>query len=386
MALHTIEPWIPEEWDGPVLQKINQLSAVEALGRVEPMTTATKHVPRSGGMGMDVLGKGDSYSEDASTDDEVLLTARKLGYAISFAEEDLADTAGLVDVVNTKKLDWATSYAKYFDNATLGVNGAEAMGSGRPFTSVYKAARTTDSNVSYTADANYVLAGDNLGAVTFTDTGDVVTFSQPHGLVIGDRVVPGAVTTTTGITAGTTYYVLTVPSTTTVTLSATSGGATLALTTNGSAISMTKLGVTYSSLSRTLGLYETSDWFDPTRTIVIAAPSFLQYVRDVKDTQGRPIFQQGAGASADTLFGYTVRWSLGARVSTAATHAPTGNPLLIVGNQDLLIVGKRSGPETFAADATFGPGFNTDETKMKMRARRGFAVGHPAGLAVLEAS
>lgn len=386
MALHTIEPWIPEEWDGPVLQKINQLSAVEALGRVEPMTTATKHVPRSGGMGMDVLGKGDSYSEDASTDDEVLLTARKFGRAISLAEEDIADTAGLVDVLNTKRLDWATSYAKAFDNACLATNGAESVAADRPFTSVYRAVRTTDSNISYTADANYVLAGDNLGAVTFTDSGDVVTFNQPHGLAVNDRVVSGTVTTTTGITAGTTYYVLTVPSTTTVTLSATSGGATLALTTNGSAISMTKLGVTYSSLSRTLGLYESSDWFDPTRTGVIAAPTFLQAVRDVKDTQGRPIFQQGANGSADTLFGYPIRWSLGARVTTAASAAPTGNPLLIVGNRDLLIVGRRSGPESYVADAASGVGFLTDETKLKVRARRAFAVGHPAGLAVLEAS
>ena len=386
MALHTIEPWIPEAWEGPVVQKIMQDSVVEAIGRPEPMTTATKHVPRSGGMGLDVLGKGDTYSEDSSTDDEILLTARKLGRAISLAEEDLADTASLANVIDVKRLDWATSYAKGFDNGTLAVVGAESMAADRPFTSVYQAVRTTDSNISYTADANYVLAGDNLGAVTFTDSGDVVTFNQPHGLAVNDRVVSGTVTTTTGITAGTTYYVLTVPSTTTVTLSATSGGATLALTTNGSAISMTKLGVTYSSLSRTLGLYESSDWFDPTRTGVIAAPTFLQAVRDVKDTQGRPIFQQGANGSADTLFGYPIRWSLGARVTTAASAAPTGNPLLIVGNRDLLIVGRRSGPESYVADAASGVGFLTDETKLKVRARRAFAVGHPAGLAVLEAS
>ena len=63
MALHTIEPWIPEAWEGPVVQKIMQDSVVEAIGRPEPMTTATKHVPRSGGMGLDVLGKGDMKAQ-----------------------------------------------------------------------------------------------------------------------------------------------------------------------------------------------------------------------------------------------------------------------------------------------------------------------------------
>jgi len=386
VALHTIDPWIPEEWGGPVVQKIQQLSAVEALARVEPMTTLTRHVPRSGGIGMDILGRGDAYTEDATTDDEVLLTARKFGRAISLAEEDLADTAGLINVLETKRVDWATSYAKAFDNACLATSGAESVAADRPFTSVYQAVRTTDSGLGYTADTNYVLAGDNLGAVTFTDTGDVVTFNQPHGLAVNDRVVPGTITSTTGITAGTTYYVLTVPSTTTVTLSATSGGSTLALTTNGSAISMTKLGVTYSSLSRAVGLYEQSDWFDPTMSVVIAAPSFKQYVRDVKDTQQRPIFQEGVGGQADLLFGYPVRWSLGARKSTAASAAPSGNPLLIIGNRDLLIMGRRSGPESFVADGATGVGFATDETKLKVRARRAFAIGSPFGFSVLEAA
>lgn len=384
MALHTFDPWLPEDWSGPVIQKIQQLSAVEALARREPMTTQSKHVPRSGGMGMDILARGDAYTEDSNTDDEVLLTAQKFGRAISLAEEDLADAASLVNVLDVKRLDWATAYAKAFDNACLATNAAQSVAADRPFTSVYRAVRTTDSGLGYTADTNYVVAGDNLGAVTFTDAGDVVTFAQPHGLAVNDRVVPGTITSTTGITAGTTYYVLTVPSTTTVTLSATQGGSTLALTTNGSSVSMTKLGVTYASLSRVVGLYEQGDWFDPAMTAVIAAPSFKQYVRDVRDTQQRPIFQEGIGGQADLLFGYPVRWSLGARVSSAASSAPTGNPLLVIGNRDLLIVGDRSGPESFVADGSTGVGFATDETKLKVRARRGFAVGHPAGFSVLE--
>lgn len=74
--------------------------------------------------------------------------------------------------------------------------------------------------------------------VTFTDAGDIVTIPN-HGLAIGDTVKFGTITGTTGITAGTTYYVKTVPTVDTVTLSATEGGATLALTTNGTSVSAT---------------------------------------------------------------------------------------------------------------------------------------------------
>jgi hypothetical protein len=385
VALHTIEPWIPEEWTGDVVARVMANSAVERIARVEPMTNQTKHVPRSGGMGLDILGKGDSYTEDSSTDDEVLLTARKLGRALSLAEEDIADTAGLINVVDQKKMDWARAYAIGFDNASLACNGAESVAADRPYTSVYQAVRTTDSGLSYTADASYVSGGDDLGAVTFTDSGDIVTFNQVHGLRVGDRVKVGAVTSTTGITAGTTYYVLTVPSTTTVTLSATSGGATLALTTNGSSVSCTKLAVTYASLSRAVGIHEQSEWFDPNEARIIAAPYFKQACRDMVDLNGRPVLVDGGSNQGESLFGYPVEWSMGARVSTAATPAPSGNPLLVVVNRNLLIVGRRSGPESYIAGPDNGAGWSTDETKLKIRARRGFALGHPAGATVYEA-
>jgi hypothetical protein len=384
MAMHTFSPWIPEEWDGPVIQKVLQMSAVEALGRPEPMTTATRHVPRSGGMGMDILANGDQYTEDSTSDDAVLLVARKFGRAISLAEEDLADSQNLVNILDVKRVDWATSFAKTFDNACLATVGAQSVASDRPFTSVYQAVRTTDSNISYTADTNYVLAGQNLGAVTITASGAVLTFNQPHGLFVNDQLVLQGIATTTGISNGTTYYVVSVPSSTTVALSATLGGSTLSLTGNGTATSASKASTTYGNLSSVVGIYEQSDWFDPGATVVIAAPKFKQRLRDIKDNYGRPIFIETTDSTPDTLFGYPVHWSLGARVSTSATPAPTGNPLLVIANKNLLIVGRRSGPESYVADAATGVGFSTDETKLKVRARRGFALGHTAGAAVLE--
>lgn len=74
--------------------------------------------------------------------------------------------------------------------------------------------------------------------VTFTDAGDIVTVPS-HGASVGDLIEFGAITSTTGVAASTEYYVKTVPSANTMTISATDGGATLALTTNGSAASAT---------------------------------------------------------------------------------------------------------------------------------------------------
>jgi len=99
--------------------------------------------------------------------------------------------------------------------------GAAATAGSKYYAAAYDGFITTDA------------APVSLGTVAFTDTGDIVTVSAAHGLIVGDPVIVGTVTTTTGITAGTVYYVLTVPSTTTVTLSTTVGGSTLALTTNG---------------------------------------------------------------------------------------------------------------------------------------------------------
>lgn len=74
--------------------------------------------------------------------------------------------------------------------------------------------------------------------VAFTDAGDLVTIPK-HQLNVGDAVVFGTITTTTGIVVGTKYFVKSVVDANTVTLSATLGGAILVLTTNGTAASVT---------------------------------------------------------------------------------------------------------------------------------------------------
>lgn len=90
-------------------------------------------------------------------------------------------------------------------------------------------------------------------SVTFTDTGDLVTTPSAHGLSVGDEVKVASVTTTTGITANTVYYVLTVPTSTTLTLSATNGGSTLALTTNGTGGALTEVAETQGAVASVSG-------------------------------------------------------------------------------------------------------------------------------------
>lgn len=69
-------------------------------------------------------------------------------------------------------------------------------------------------------------------SVTFTDTGDTVTFAG-HGIPNSTRVSFATITTTTGIATYTMYYVINA-TTDTFQLSATDGGSVLPLTTNGS--------------------------------------------------------------------------------------------------------------------------------------------------------
>ena len=164
------EDWIPEEWDSNVIQRVQQMSAVERHGRHYPMATDTRHVPRSAGIEVSGVAKGDNYTPDESLNDEVLLVARKFGRAVKIAEEDLVDSN--VNILDQKRIDWATSYGKFFDNATLGVTAAVANGTTVPFVSVYAALRQSNVDTDYTADDNYTAT--TSAGVTYDDLSEVL--------------------------------------------------------------------------------------------------------------------------------------------------------------------------------------------------------------------
>ena len=311
MARATFESWLPEEKDGTVMTRIQQSSAVESLARKLPMNSQTKEFPRSGGMDVAEVAKGAAYGEDTSANDSLVLTAKKFGKAIRIAEEDIDDS--IANILDVKKGDWASSYAKFIDNACLGTSAA--IGAGVPFTSVYRAVTTADASTGYTANANHIS-------------------SSAAGVV------------------------------------------------------------TYAQLSSVIGAVELGQSFEESDVAIIAHPAFKAVLRGVLDSQNRPIFVENARLSeGSTLLGYPIRWSQGARVTATATSAPpvgvgvkgtAGNALLIAASKQSLMLGVRSGPESVVIDGKDGASALTDETILKVRARRAFGVAYPDSFAVLE--
>lgn len=154
----------------------------------------------------------------------------------------------------------------------------------------------------------------------------------------------------------------------------------------------------YDDFSALIGLAESSDYFDEASLVLIAHPFFKGVLRGLKDTNGNPLWVQGLAGTPDTVFGYRVRWTVGAKVTATATSTPPatpasgtaapagtpGNPLMIAANPDFLMLGVRSGPESVVIPGRDGVSALTDETILKMRARRGFVPAFADGFAVLE--
>lgn len=308
-ARANVDAWIPEEYDSTVIRKIEQNSAIEAWSAKVPMTSQTKSIPRSGGVGVDIVAKGGTYGEDTGGVDMVTLYVQKFGKAVRLAEEDIDDS--LANVVDTKLADWGTSYAKGLDNACLGVTAAKGTTT-CAFDSLYYLMSQNDAAIGYTANANIVKTGSG--------------------------------------------------------------------------------GTTYDSLSGTLGKVEEGDYWDESEVLIIAHPAYKRKLRGIKDSTGRPIFQEGSngdsgggqGRSPDTIFGYQVHWSLGAKTSATPRPDPNGNPLLIICNRQFLRLGVRSGPESVFIDGRDGMAALTDESILKMRSRRAFVPGHLAAFAIHE--
>jgi HK97 family phage major capsid protein len=161
----SFDAWIPEEWGGSVITKIRATSAVESYARREPMGSDVKHVPRSGGMSfVGAVPISTAYTEDGATNDVVTLTARKLGKVLRVAEEELRDTAQVANIIQTKQLDWARSYAVGFDNATLAVTASSANTTTVPYVSLYAAL------TAYNSASNVTQAGTGLGYTDLSNT------------------------------------------------------------------------------------------------------------------------------------------------------------------------------------------------------------------------
>ncbi len=286
--------YILEEQGSSVIQALQANSAVESFARREAMASRTKSVPRFVADAPEVVAEGATIPEATATLDEVVLTARKYAKIFHVSEEDINDS--LVDVLNTYKTEWASKFARKFDNACLGVTAAGDGDDGQPFTSLYRAIATSPS-----APVSQII--QTGGALSFAD------------------------------------------------------------------------------INVALGFVESSDKFDAANTVFMAHPKMLAELRGMVDGTGQLVLPNPIAATPGSLFGYPLVVSYGAATSAAATANPTGNPLLIVGNRQMMINGVRGGVESVVSrDAEF----SKDGVLLKTRIRRGFAVADADAFAIVE--
>jgi HK97 family phage major capsid protein len=141
--------------------------------------------------------------------------------------------------------------------------------------------------------------------------------------------------------------------------------------------------------------YEESDFYDEANTFVLASPMIKSIFRGIRDADGNPVFIPGGtqSGSAPSLFGYeNFRFTTGARTGATMTDAPSGNPLLVIGNSQALKRGiARTSPGMVPGNpgvqwqrAAQGIGFLSDEAIMKAMMRRAFVVSVPQAVSVLE--
>ncbi len=284
--------YIPEEKGSVAIQATLANSVVEAFARRENMSSRTKGVPRFVSNAPTVVAEGVDIPNSDTTLDEVVLTAKKYAQIFNISEEDLNDS--LVDTLNTYKREWASLWARKYDNACLGVTAVGDGDDGQPFDSLYYAVS------QYNSASNRI---QTAGALTFNDISDA------------------------------------------------------------------------------LGLAESSKYFDAANTVFIAHPKMLSHIRNMETTGGILVLPKPMAAQPGSLFGYPLVTSYGAATSAAATATPSGNPLLIVGNRQMMINGVRSSIESAVSrDADF----SKDGVLLKTRIRRGFAVAAAEAFAIVE--
>lgn len=282
--------YILEEQGSSVIQALQANSVVERFARREQMASRTKSVPRFVADAPEVVAEGGNIPEANATLDEVVLTARKYAKIFHVSEEDVNDS--LVDVLNTYKTEWATRFARKFDNACLGVTTPEDGTDVAPYTSLYA--------------ASVASPGGQIGQQDYLDFG---------------------------------------------------------------------------ILNAIMSIAEQSEYFDAANTVFIAHPRILSELRQLQGPNGDLVLPDPLSSTPGSIFGYPLVLSYGAMTSTAASENPDGNPLLIVGNRNMMINGIRGGVESVVSrDAQF----NTDGVLLKTRVRRGFTVAEANAFGIFE--
>lgn len=201
--------YILEEQGSSVIQDLVANSAVERFARREAMASRTKSVPRFVADAPEVIAEGDEITAASTTLDEVVLTAKKYAKLFHISEEDVNDS--LVDVLSTYKREWASRFARKFDNATLGVSVNADGTDVAPYTSLYYLVSDIggDNYITTGGDLSFEDLNDALGAVENSskfDAANTVWMAHPkmlkeiRGMVKGnnDLVLPDPLAGTPG--------------------------------------------------------------------------------------------------------------------------------------------------------------------------------------------
>jgi len=160
--------------------------------------------------------------------------------------------------------------------------------------------------------------GTTTGTTVSCAVSNTVLFAAVHDLIVGDRVRFTQVTTLpTGLAAATDYYVKTVPSTTTITLSATRGGPTLAITVGGTSDNTCQVMGPLDEVTDTEATASsTGDW----RKIVFGIMEMLYWRYTSLATADRPAYTSvSRSSSVDDTTGNITRY-----YTVTITTAPTG--------------------------------------------------------------
>lgn len=123
----------------------------------------------------------------------------------------------------------------FVDSMTVQAAGMPAIDSTDGMFSIPKLMRVNEHDSLATEQSAY----SNPTPFTFTVVAatDVITTSAPHGLLVGDVITfVSATTLPAGLSAATLYFVLTVPSSTTMTVEATLGGGVVDITDTGTGV------------------------------------------------------------------------------------------------------------------------------------------------------
>jgi HK97 family phage major capsid protein len=167
--------WIPVDYASDVLLKDVQTSQVEAVARIERMTTDQRKVLRFVDDGVDVVAEGALIPLNDPALDHVILDAQKFANRYAFSSEDVEDA--IVDAMAQARRSWLSNFAVKLDHAVLGTSGA-ANGGTRPFDSVYQTAGS--GNRTATAGAlTYEHLVDAFGEMENNDKGGLVAFAHP---------------------------------------------------------------------------------------------------------------------------------------------------------------------------------------------------------------